>query len=83
MRWHRKYSSGAKSVLDGDGCVDPGIIRRGTGLVASVGGGGFAVCGSLAEGDAPLSPELTIRADGDAVDWNAPQSVTYGRCRGI
>ena len=56
-------------MSDGAGCVDPGIIRRGTGLVASVGGGGSAVCGSLAEGDAPSSPELTVRADGDAVDW--------------
>ena len=46
----RNDPSGAKSVSDGAGCVDPGIIRLGTGLVASVGGGGFAVCGSLAEG---------------------------------
>ena len=29
--------------------------------------------------DAPSSPELTVGADGDAVDWNAPRSVTYGR----
>ena len=67
-----------------------------TGLVAStpelsVGGPGWlrlwGVAGSpsvdtLAEGDAPLSPELTVGAvgaDGDAVDWNAPWSVTYGR----
>ena len=38
---------------------------------------------TLAEGDAPSSPELTVRADGDAVDWNAPQGVTYGRRGGI
>ena len=48
-----------------------------TGLVASVGVGGGAVCVSLAKGDAPSSPELTVGADGDAVDWYAPQSVTY------
>ena len=29
------------------------------------------------KGDAPSSPELTVGADGDAVDWYAPQSVTY------
>ena len=34
-----------------------------TGLVAYVGGGGGAVCVSLAEGDAPSSPELTVGAD--------------------
>ena len=38
---------------------------------------------TLAEGDAPSSPELTVGADGDAVDWNAPWGVTYGRCGGI
>ena len=77
LRWPRNYPSGAKSVSDGAGCVDPGMIRRGTGLVASVGGGGFAVCGSLAKGDAPSSPELTVGANVDVVDWNTPRSVTY------
>ena len=48
-----------------------------TGLVASVGVGGGAVCVSLAEGDAPSSLELSVRADGDAVDWYAHRSVTY------
>ena len=48
-----------------------------TGLVASVGGGGGAVCASLAKGDALSSPESTVRADGDAVEWYAPRSVTY------
>ena len=48
-----------------------------TGLVASVGGGGGAVCVSLAEGDALSSPELTAWADGDAVYWYAPWRVTY------
>ena len=36
-----------------------------------------------AEGDAPLFPELTVGANGDAVDWNAPRGVTYGRHGGI
>ena len=35
------------------------------------------------KGDAPSSPELTVGADGDAVDRNAPRSVTYGRRGGI
>ena len=48
-----------------------------TGLVASVGGGGGAVCVSLAEGDAPSSPELTVGADGDAVDWYAPHGEDH------
>ena len=67
----------------GTGGVCPGIIRRGTGLVTSVGGGGTAVCDTLAEGDAPSSLELTFGADGDAVDWNASRGVTYGRSGGI
>ena len=41
------------------------------GRVASVGGGGGAVCVLLSNGDAPSSPELTVRADRDAVDWYA------------
>ena len=40
-----------------------------TGMVASVGGGVGAGCVSLSNGDALLSPELTIDADGDVVDW--------------
>ena len=48
-----------------------------TGLVASVGGGRGAVCVSLSDGDAPLSLELTVGANRDAVDWYAPQSITY------
>ena len=47
------------------------------GLVASVGGGGGAVCVSLSDGEAPSSPELTVEANGDAVDWYSPRSVTY------
>ena len=42
------------------------------GLVASVGGGGGAVCALISDGDAPSSLELTIRADGDVVDWYDP-----------
>ena len=38
---------------------------------------------TFSKGDAPSSPELTVRADGDAVDWNAPRGVTYGRRGGI
>ena len=48
-----------------------------TGLVASVGGGGGAVCVLLSNGDALLSPEITVGADVDAVDRYAPRSVTY------
>ena len=43
-----------------------------TGIVVSVGGGMGAVCVSLSDGDAPSSPELTVGADGDAVDWTPP-----------
>ena len=32
--------------------------------------------------DALSSPELTVGSDVDAVDWNAPRSVTYNR-RGV
>ena len=53
------------------------------GMVASVGGGGGAVCVSLVEGDAPSSPELTVGADRDVVDWYAPWSVTYSRRGGM
>ena len=38
---------------------------------------------TLAKGDAPSSPELTVGADGDAVDWNAPRGITYVRRGGI
>ena len=37
-----------------------------------MGDGGGAVCVSLSDGDAPFSPELTVGAEGDAVDWYAP-----------
>ena len=81
----------------GPGIIRRGRRECRTGLVAltpelSVGGTGWLhLCGvaglpsvdTLAEGDALLSPELTVGADGDAVDWNAPRSVTYGRRGGI
>ena len=54
-----------------------------TGLVASVRGGGGAVCVLLAEGDAPLSPELTVGNARDSVDRYDPLIVTYSRRRGI
>ena len=54
-----------------------------TGLVASVGVTGVPSVYRSPKGDAPLSPELTVGADGDAVEWNAPRSVTYSRRRGI
>ena len=81
----------------GPGIIRQGRRACRTGLVAStpelsVGGPGWlrlwGVAGSpsvdtLAKVDAPSSPELTVRADGDAVDWNAPRSVTYGLHGGI
>ena len=50
LRRPRNDPSGAKSVSDGAGCIDPGIICRGTGLVVSVGGGGFSVYVLLSKG---------------------------------
>ena len=58
------------------------------GLVASVGGGVVAVCVLLSDGDAPPSPELTVGADGDALDWylqrrrgiKIPPAVTRSPC---
>ena len=52
-----------------------------TGLVASVGGGGGAVRLSLSDGDAPLSPELTVGANEDAVDWytSPPPRIVHQR----
>ena len=41
------------------------------------------MCIASPKGDAPSSPELTVGADGDAVDWYAPWSVTYSRRGGI
>ena len=70
-------------MSDGTGCVDPGIIRRGPGWLRLWGVAGSPSVDTLAEGDAPSSPELTVGADKDAVDWNASLSVTYGRRGGI
>ena len=81
----------------GPGMIRQGRRACWTGRVAStpelsVGGPGWlrlwGVVGSpsvdtLAEGDAPSSPELTVGADGDTVDWNASRGVTYDRRGGI
>ena len=48
-----------------------------TGLVASMGRGVVAVCVSLSEGNAPLSPELTVGANGDVVDWTLLPPLEY------
>ena len=48
-----------------------------TGLVASVGGGVVSVCVSISDGDAPLSLELTVGANGDAVDWTLLPPLEY------
>ena len=61
----------------------PELSVRGPGWLRLWGVVGSPSVDTLAEGDAPSSPELTVRANGDAVDWNAPRSVTYGRCGGI
>ena len=59
----------------------PELSVRGPGWLRMWGVAGSPSVHTLSEGDALSSPELTARADGDAVDWNAPRSVTYG-CRG-
>ena len=94
-RGRRSVSDGTGCA--GPGIIRRGRRACRTGLVAltpelSVGGTGWlrlwGVTGSpsmdtLAKVDAPSSLELTVGDDGDAVDWNAPQSVTYGRRGGI
>ena len=61
----------------------PELSVGGSGWLRLWGVAGLPSVGTIAEGDALSSPELTVGADGDAVDWNASLSVTYGRCRGI
>ena len=61
----------------------PELSVRGLGWLRLLGVAGSPSVHTLAEGDAPSSPELTVGGDGDAVDWNAPRGVTYGRRRGI
>ena len=85
----RNYPSGAKER------VGPGWLRRPrnypSGEKERVGPGWLRLWGVVGapsvdrspKGDAPSSPELTVGADEDAVDWNAPRSVTYGRRGGI
>ena len=66
----RNYPSGAKE-------------RVGWGWLRLWGVAGAPSVYRFSRGDALLSPELTVRADGGAVDWYAPRSVTYSRCGGI
>ena len=79
--------------VGGEGACRPGLVAstpelsvRGKGacwlgLVAYVGVARAPSVDRLPKGDALSSPELTVGADGDAMDWNTPQSVTYRRCR--
>ena len=66
----RNYPSGAKER-----------VGRGWLRLWGVAGAPSVYCSP--KGDAPLSLELTVGADGDAVDWYAPRSVTYSRRGGI
>ena len=52
------------------------------GLVASMGGGVVTVYVSLSKGDAPLSPELTVGANEDAVDWTIFPPLEYSSGEG-
>ena len=70
LRRPRNYPSGAKE-------------RVGRGWLRLWGVAGAPSLYRSPKGDAPLSPELTVGADGDAVDWYAPRSVTYSRRGGI
>ena len=84
-RWPRNYPSGTKER------VGRGWLRQPrnypTGAKACVGRGWLCLWGvagapsvdCFPKGDALSSPELTVGADGDALDWYAPQSVTYSR----
>ena len=54
----------------------PELSVGGPGWLRLWGGAGLLSVDTLAEGDALSSPELTIGANGDAVDWNALPSVT-------
>ena len=69
LRRLRNYPSGERE------CVGPGWLRL-------WGVEGLLSVDRSPKGDAPSSPELTVGADGDAVVWNAPRSITYVR-RGV
>ena len=89
LRWPRNYPSGAKER------VGRGWLRRprnypsgekervGPVWLHLWGVAGAPSVDRSPKGDAPLSPELTVGDDGDAVEWNAPRSITYGRRGGI
>ena len=46
-----------------------------------MGGGVVTVYVSLSKGDAPLSPELTVGANEDAVDWTIFPPLEYSQGR--
>ena len=82
LLWQGGAVSGAGLV----GCLlmsTPELSVGGTGWLRLWGVAGSPSVDTLAEGEAPSSPELTVGANGDAVDWNAPRSVTYSRREGI
>ena len=74
---------GRRACWTGRVASTPELSVGGTGWLRLWGVAGSPSMDTLDEGDAPSSPELTVGADRDAVDWNAPRGVTYGRCRGI
>ena len=89
LRWPRNYPSRAKELVGRGGLRRPWNYpsgekeRVGRGWLRLLGVAEAPYVDRLPKGDAPSSPELTIGADRDAVDWNAPWSVTYGRRGGI
>ena len=89
LRRPRNYSLGAKER------VGRGWLRRprnyllgdkervGPGWLCLWGVTGAPSVDRSLKGDAPSSPELSVGTDGNAVDWNAPQSVNCSRRGGI
>ena len=74
---------GQRACRSGRVASTPELSVGGPGWLRLWGVAGSPSVDTLAEGDAPSSPELTVRADGDAVDWNASRGITYGRRGGI
>ena len=70
LRRPRNYTFGSKE------CVGRGWLRL-WGVV------GAPSVDRSPKGDAASSPEFTVGADGDAVNWYDPRSITYSRCGGI
>ena len=77
----RMIRRGRRACWTGQVASTPELSVGGLGWLRLWGVAGSPSVDTIAEGDAPSSPELTVGADGDAVDWNASQGVTYG-CRG-